>query len=216
MTPRYIDALRAQGLYAAYVLDGFADDLEPPDSLSDRVRTAKGPNTTRCRNRRGGRRLLRPRLRPPIPAGVGSAEHLDHSARNGGKPSESRDREPLSLDTARISNWDGSRSHLEQASGLSRRGLRAQPQGYPPPQSSHHLRSSWAGDCSDGGQYQRREGCRACHAVLCRLRLIEVVSLLKPGTGRKAGAARTHSKSATGGREWKQSRGNRPLTTKPG
>ncbi len=40
LTPRYIDSLRAQGLYAAYVLDGFADDLEPPDLLSDKVRTA--------------------------------------------------------------------------------------------------------------------------------------------------------------------------------
>lgn len=40
LTSRYIDALRAQGLYAAYVLDGFADDVEPPDLLSDRVRTA--------------------------------------------------------------------------------------------------------------------------------------------------------------------------------
>lgn len=69
LTPRYIDALRAQGLYAAYVLDSFADDLEPPDLLSDRVRTAKGPNTTRCRNRRGGRRLLRPRLRPTAHTG---------------------------------------------------------------------------------------------------------------------------------------------------
>jgi HD-GYP domain-containing protein (c-di-GMP phosphodiesterase class II) len=40
LTSRYIGALRGQGLYAAYVLDGFADDLEPPDLLSDRVRVA--------------------------------------------------------------------------------------------------------------------------------------------------------------------------------
>ena len=40
LTSGHVDALRGQGLYAAYVMDGFADDLEPPDLLSDRVRTA--------------------------------------------------------------------------------------------------------------------------------------------------------------------------------
>lgn len=40
LTEGYIDSLRAQGLYAAYVLDGFADDVEPPDLLSEKVRVA--------------------------------------------------------------------------------------------------------------------------------------------------------------------------------
>ena len=36
----YIDALRAHGFYAVYIMDGIADDVEPPDILSDHVRMA--------------------------------------------------------------------------------------------------------------------------------------------------------------------------------
>lgn len=39
-TQRYIEALRAFGFYAVYVMDGTADDVEPPDVLGDRVRLA--------------------------------------------------------------------------------------------------------------------------------------------------------------------------------
>lgn len=40
LTPRYIEVLKDLGYYAIYVRDGVADDVEPPDILSDRVRIA--------------------------------------------------------------------------------------------------------------------------------------------------------------------------------
>jgi len=40
LSPRYITALRRMGFYAIYVRDGIADDVEPPDLLTERVRSA--------------------------------------------------------------------------------------------------------------------------------------------------------------------------------
>ncbi len=40
LTERYISALQKMGYYAVYVNDGVADDIDPPEDLSDQVRMA--------------------------------------------------------------------------------------------------------------------------------------------------------------------------------